>query len=314
MRASPIHALVQWLRQRGRPVDYLLQASGLSQFDLTDPNSIIPILPATDFIRLIQNAEGPDIGWRIVDPEIFSQLGGLGTVLLQGPRLRDSLLKAAAVLSRHSTHSHLSVLPEKNSIIIRQFYTLELSDEFLHISQQYSVALIRSLCAMTGAHEPYFMRVEILPHPKYGLDHLKPYLGNNLQPSTSRGLLVQIPGEVADVVMPTGESKSTKSIEGWQLLRSSGEFSKSLELILRQILHEGEPSIQQVAALCGLTIRTFQRRLDSEVIVLRSYWTRSGGSVYGAACLGRVHCKRVRLCCGLQLSKCLNQGRAPLGR
>jgi hypothetical protein len=121
MRASPIHALVQWLRQHGRPVDYLLQASGLSQFDLTDPNSIIPILPATDFIRLIQNAEGPDIGWRIVDPEIFSQLGGLGTALLQGPRLRDSLLKAAAVLSRHSTHSHLSVLPEKNSIIIRQF-------------------------------------------------------------------------------------------------------------------------------------------------------------------------------------------------
>ncbi len=264
MRANAIHELVHWLTQHGRPVEPLLKAAGLAQFDLSDPDNVIPMLPACEFVRLVQNNEGPDIGCRIVTPATFSRLGNLGRVLLAGPSIHEALAKLAVIFSMQTTHSHLTLASEKDCIAVRHFHVMPFGDEFIHISQQYNATLLWNLCRMTGAPEPWFKHLEILPHPQFGLDHLKPYFGAVLQPSASRCLFVAIPRAVADLPFNNKQTLASDGVPEWRSLRGTGKFADSVRLIVGELLSDSEPTIQQVAAICGFSVRTFQRRLESE--------------------------------------------------
>jgi len=264
MRVSAVSEVVRWLTRNGRSVDPLLQASGLAPFDLTEPNNVIPLIPASEFVKLVQESEGPDIGCRVVTSATLSRIGGMGQVLLRGPTIRASVLNLAVAFSNQATHAHLTVTPERDCIVIRHFYALQMSEDFLHFSQQFSAALLRSLCERTGAPEPWIERVEIVPHPEYGLDHLIPYFGASLCPSTSGGLLARVPRHVADRPFGPEVSEQSNTDSNWQSLRGTGTLADSVGLILRELLREGEPAVREVASICGLSTRTFQRRLANE--------------------------------------------------
>lgn len=261
MRASGVHALVRWLNEQGRNTRLFLQEAGLDLYDLSNPDAVIPLLPASAFCNAVMKAEGPDIGVRIVSPATLQQIGGAGRMLLAGPSIRSSLLKLAMAFSRQATHAHLVVTPENGSVIVRHYYSIALPPEFLHFSQQFNIALLFSLARAARSDEPLMGRIEMQPHPSCGLDHLKRYFGPELFASAAPGLAVWVPRHVVDRRIGNAAEEDDAT---WPSLRGPGTFGYSVRLLLREMLHLGEPAVGEVAAISGLSVRTLQRQLANE--------------------------------------------------
>jgi AraC-like DNA-binding protein len=266
MRVSGIFELIRWLTENGRSVEPFLEASGLAAFNVSDPNNVIPLFPASEFCKLVMRQEGPDIGARIVDPSTIFRIGGAGQVLLRGPTIRIGVINLAIGFARQATHAHLTVTPGDDELVVRHFYSVRLNAEFIHFSQQFIAALFKALLVSAGAVEPQVERVLITPHPKQGLEHLKPYFGSALRPSTTDSLVMKVRKSIVDrrVRTETGAAADHFRPTNWASLRGVGTLAYSVRVILRELLSDGEPSIGQVAAIAGLTVRTFQRRLMQE--------------------------------------------------
>lgn len=256
---------VRWMQENGRPLEARLRAADLSSLPYHEPDRPIAVFSAVRFLLEVVRAEGPDIGCRVVTPRSIRQIGSLGRIT-EGVRTpREALARISAAMPRHCTHEHFLVADESGMMIVREFFALPMDDEILNIEQQYVAAIIKSICASSGARGPLLERIELVPHPEYGLDHLRTWFEGELVASQTRALVVSIRPDIADRPSPIlARGRRSAPPEDWQRMSVVGDFAYSARIVIAGMFEEGSPSIERLARAAGLATRTLQRRLADE--------------------------------------------------
>lgn len=269
VRASALFPFLRWLQDNGRPVDAVLREAGLGVLSHANPDNVVPVISGVEFLRILSDREGPDIGCRVVGPNSLVEIGSVGAVLLSADGPKEGFLKASALMPYHGSHEHIAVESDPGGLWIREFFAIKIDQTALHVIQQYVARLIQLAWQSTGAQMPVFDRVEIASHPQHGIAHLRHWLGPCLVPSSTRSLRIHIPAALADRRyhhLPDGQRRFILSNEWDKPLRADGSLSHSVRLVVRALLPDGQPTVQQVARIAGMTTRTFQRRLKAESV------------------------------------------------
>ncbi|OSP55912.1 AraC family transcriptional regulator [Pseudoruegeria sp. SK021] len=267
VRAADIFPVVNWLQRSGRPVSEILGQAQLHGAICETPNRLIALQHALDLLRILGDREGADIGWRMVSGSGATELGPVSDILLGAPTLRAALTRLSVEMARHVTHEQFALVPRPGGAEFTEQMLLNIDPRARHLCQQYVLALLRSLCRLTGYAEDPFGRVEIAPHPELGVAPLAGWLGPDVRASASRKLRVFLPDHVLDRRVPPHLSGAdTSEHDRFPALRGPAGYAGTVETYLEHLLAQGRevPSVQWVAAAGGTSLRTMQRRLAEE--------------------------------------------------
>jgi AraC-like DNA-binding protein len=266
IRAAALMPLLNWLQANGRPIEARLRAVDLAAVPFGDPMRPIPLLSVAAFLRETGRLEGPDIGCRVVSQTSVLELALLGKVALGTRTPAEALARISAALPFFCTHEHLTLHPEPGRITVREFFALKFDPETLHLIHQYAAAMIDVICGITEARPPRLARIEIAPHPGFGLDHLRRWFGDGLVQTKLRTLSVSIDTNIVERRFPViaRDRMAGRRSPDMIPLRGDGSFAGSARIIVASMLENGPPSIERLSAVAGTSVRTLQRRLDAE--------------------------------------------------
>ena len=266
VRAMSLVPAVRWLTANGRPVEPLLRAADLASAPFGDPLRPVSLLSVGNLLRAIAHAEGPDIPCRIVAEANVMELALLGRVALGTRTPAEALSRISAALPLFCSHEHLSVHPGPDEVVVRHSYAAPFEPETEHLMLQYAAAMADRLCSMTGAKSPRVRKIEIPPCPHHGVEHLRPWLGPGVHARQGHAISMTVAREIAERQFSriARDRMLTERPPEMVALRGDGSFASSAAIMLDSMIEDGLPSVEQLAAVCGTSRRTLQRRLGDE--------------------------------------------------
>jgi AraC-like DNA-binding protein len=266
IRAYSVLPMISWLSANGKPVEERLQQAGLGFVLGADPMRPIPLISVATLLRETARVEGPDIASRVVSETSILEILLLGKVALGTRTPADALDRISMALPFFCTHEHVAVRRQPDGINLRHFYALHLDAETTHLLHQYVATMTDVLCGMTGAGKPRLKRIEIAPHPEFGLEHLRPWFGDRMVETNLRTLRVQMESGVADrPFRRVARDRLAQGLPpGLGPLRGDGSFAGSARIVIGAMLEDGRVTVERLSELSGTGLRTLQRRLDAE--------------------------------------------------
>ncbi len=235
IRAAALAPFLLWMRARGLSWEGRLRDAGLPTTLLAEPERPIAFLAGTRFLVATGEAEGPDIGCRVVSDTSIAQLASFGQVALGARTPRDALARLMRAYPHHSSHEHFVVASDPGAGIVRHRFLVDLDDAALHLCQQYVAAMVRAVTAGTGVSAPgRVAAVRLVPHPVAGLDHLRRRRDMTVEAATDRALTVALPDAALDqpYLLPTRD----RGPLGLSSIRGDGSLACSLRTLLPGIL------------------------------------------------------------------------------
>lgn len=266
IRTIALVPMINWLTARDRPVSGLMKAAHLDADPAFDPMGPIPLFNVINFLREVAQTEGPDIGCRVVSEASIVEIAMLGKVALGTRTPSDALHRIAAALPLFCSHEHLSMEKSGSVTRVRHFYTLKFEAEAQHLIHQYVAAMADRLCSMTGAPAPRLARVEMVPHPEFGVEHLRGWLGNNVVAAKSKTLRIEIDNDVIERPFDriARDRLAAQRPAGIIPLRQT-TLTNSVLIALASMIRCGSmPTIERLAESAGTSVRTLQRRIAAE--------------------------------------------------
>jgi AraC-like DNA-binding protein len=270
IRSAVLAPMIRWLRANGCPVRERLQSVDLGYVSGDLPELPIPLLSVFEFFRKMAALEGPDISTRVVTENSLSDLGNFGRVVLGARTPREALRRAVAALPRYSTHELVSLQPTRGGLHVQAGWSLLLDGEMMHLTQQFTASLVCGLYAATDRGLTTPRSVRILPHPVFGIEHLRPMFGSALSVSNEATLDIDLDDDVLDARLCVGGSEIEEApTQEWALLKGDSSFSHSARLVLEAMAAEPPLSIARLAKAAGMSERALQRLLTSEGTTFR---------------------------------------------
>lgn len=266
IRAAALVPMIRWMHANGRPLEQRLSDVDLGYMPLREPNSPVPVYAAAAFFRDAARREGPDIGCRVVASTSVMELAMIGKVALGARTPREAMTRAIGALPFHCTHETISIIDLPNGTILREAWLTPLDHETLHVIQQFVVAILMTLCRMTGHQGPIFERVEMMPHPVHGLDHLRSWSGTQVVAAESEALSITVDPAVFDrrFRVVARDRMTGPPPPEWAKLRGDGTLSASVRTVMKAMLETGAPTVERLTAVSGMSLRSFQRHLGHE--------------------------------------------------
>lgn len=268
IRAAGIVPLVSWMRREGRDPGPLLRRLRLPETPETDPGRLVPFVAVAHFVRDLARAEGPDLPLRAITDQSASELAELSAIVLRSATPRDSFQRLMVAFSRMNSHVAYAFHAFPGGATLRHRYVVPLDAETLHFAHQTVLALIRATLGWVDPPGPRLIRVEITPHPKLGLEHLRPHLDCEVSPSDSGLLVIAMPEAALDRPFARTNRAKLPEVKEWHAARSDGTLKSSIMTVLPGLMEHGQPSLREVAELACMSSRTLQRRLRSEGVTL----------------------------------------------
>jgi AraC-like DNA-binding protein len=191
----------------------------------------------------------------------------MGMTLLSGRTPRDSLGRVLHAMPYHCSHEIISLVRGPEHTEVRDYWNLQLDPEARHMIEQVVAAILQALLSLARPDAPLMKRIEMTPHPVLGLEHLRPWFGGELVPSRRPYLAMTVPNEVLDTRYRKAPGMKPPTPEPEDRTRLTDlSMSGSIRLMLLARLREGSPSIRQMAAISGMSVRSLQRSLALEGI------------------------------------------------
>jgi AraC-like DNA-binding protein len=230
-----------------------------------EPELPIPLFFVFAFFRKMAALEGPDITARAVTGSSVADLGKFGRVILESRTPRDALLRVVAALPRYSTHELISLRPIRGGLCVRAGWSMALDDETMHLTQQFTAALVQRLYAATECGPASPRSIRIRAHPAFGIEHLRPIFGDPLAISIEAVLAVDLNDDVLDAPLLVGAAHYQEApAEEWDFLNAGASFGHSAQLVLGPMIDEPAASFARLARASGMSARSLQRMLTLE--------------------------------------------------
>jgi AraC-like DNA-binding protein len=266
IRAATLAPFLHWMRAHGVSIEPVLTEAGLGPLAVADPDRPVPVIGVAAVITALARRVGPDIACRVVDAASVRDLGPIGAIALAARTPHEGLQRVSAHMALHCSHETTTLAAHPGGVLVRDVFKIPFDPVTLHMVHQYFAALIGSLCAMTGARGPMLSRIEIAPHPEFGLEHLQGWFGPGLVASTSRGVALFIDASVAERRMLPGERRpaSVDAARSLMSLRGDGSLAAAARMLIAGQLEDRNVSIEDLAGAALMSRRTLQRRLADE--------------------------------------------------
>ena len=266
VRAAAAFPFMIWLRDQGHPLDLMLQDAGLPPGFVANPDQPIPLQVGIEFLRAVAHAEGPDIGCRVVAHAGVDQLGLIGLLVRASQTPREAFQLVTRAFFHHGSHEVLTFTPHAGGGTVRHVFPGPLDDEALFLTQQFTPALIASVGTRGGQDGPPLERVELTPHPVFGLSLLESHFGCPVSPTLTGAVAVTLSDAMLD--RPYAQPRiplDQQVTEGCAVIRGDGTLAGSIRAVLPLLLARGgEPTLAEVARFAYMSTRTLQRRLTAE--------------------------------------------------
>jgi AraC-like DNA-binding protein len=269
IRALSLMPAIRWLKSRDIDSGPFLQPLGLSSAPFGDPFRPVPLLHVGSFLQAIARKEGPDVPCKIVSEASTTELALLGSVALGTRTPNEALARISGVLPVFCSHEQLAVKVASSFVDVWHFYTVKFDPETEHLLLQYAVAMADRLLGMTGVGGPRMARIDLPPHPDFGVKHLKPWFGVSVRPSEGRRTHFVVDTAVAERPFPrvARDHLLAGRLPPLQPIRGDGSFGGSVKTMLASMMTDDIPTIRDMAKVCGTSVRTLQRRLTGEGLV-----------------------------------------------
>jgi AraC-like DNA-binding protein len=266
IRAAALMPAMRWLRENGRPVADILSEAGQDYLLSAGPQTPIPIVGAVAVMSVLERREGPDFGLRCVTSPRLLELAVVSRSVLGARTPREAFMRVMSAMPFHCTHEVFSVVATSDGLIVRDSMAVPMDQRTRHVVDQYILAMVNEVCAMTGAPGPLLTRVEMTPHPDLGFAHLGAWFGDRAAPSGGRMLTAHIDAKVADRPfrrMARDRFTAAPALD-FVTLRGDGSLAHSVRHLLPLLRDDGNPTLDSLVALSGMSRRTLQRRLTEE--------------------------------------------------
>jgi len=266
IRAGALIPMMRWMTANRLPVENFLREVDLGYATFVDPNQPIPLRNTAQLFVNVSKTEGPDVCCKIVSDASIRDLALIGRVVLGTTTPRAALERVAVMMPYHCSHEILTIQPVRDGILVGEGWSTRLDDIHLHTIHQFFASIIRSICSMTLAPEPLLERIEIVPHPDFGLAHLQKWFPVAPVASKTHFLKISIKAPVADrrFFKIARDRTDGRLPPEAQPLMGDGRLSSSAKTVLALLLLDGTPTIDQLATSAGLSRRTLQRQLAAE--------------------------------------------------
>ncbi len=266
IRASALVPMLKWMSARGLNTGSALSAVDLSWYPAGNPMQPVPLLNCIEFLRNLARARGADIPLRVVGDTGLFDLAMLVRIALGTRTPREALDRIERAMPLHCSHETLSVWEEDGSCVVRDSWSMKVDAEARHLVDQYLAAMLGVLFGLTVAGPNFAARVSMVPHPRFGFDHLDRF--------RDRFEFVETDGPVEmRVALDHAEGRFRRvardrmngaAAGAWEPLSGDGSLSHSIRALLPGMLAHGLPGIDRIAGYAGTSRRTFQRRLARE--------------------------------------------------
>jgi AraC-like DNA-binding protein len=267
IRGFALLPTLRWLADRGVAADAALASANLPPDLLADPFRPVPLVHVAALLRNAAHHFGPDLPCRIVSSAGNLELAMLGKVGLGARNAGELMARVVAALPYYCSHEQVSVRKEQGTYVVSEFFAHRFDPETRHTLLQYASAMVDRILGMAGDPPPRLLRLEIPPHPVFGIDHLRKWYGDCAFETKARGFTAVIDERI--VHRPFGNIArnrlSPRGLSNAMSLRGDGTLAGSVRALLVTMLDADEPpTMRRVVAAAGTSARTFQRQLDAE--------------------------------------------------
>lgn len=275
IRSAVVVPFLRWMKENGRPVQDRLEVVGLGFVSPDQKELPIPLFSVFAMFRLMAKLEGPDIPARVITAHSLFDLGNFGQVILGSRSPRDALARIVIVMPRYSTHEQVSLWPVPRGQSLRAGWSMQLDDEAMHLTQQFTAGLACALCKATGLPAAAPRSVRVRPHPVYGLEHLRERFGPALGVAQEAPAEIDFDDSILDLPLRFGAMAAPEAIRAdWDALKGDGSFSHSARLVLNAMGTQ-DLTLQRLADLAGMSTRSLQRAFTKEGTRFRELMDKS---------------------------------------
>ena len=267
IRGFALLPTLHWLAEKGASVERALAEVDLSSSPINDPFRPIPLVHVAALLRNAAREHGPDLPCRIVSRSGSLEIAMLGKVALGARTPAEALAKIVAALPYYCSHEQVSFERKVGQYVVREFFAHRFDPETRHTLLQYAAAMIDRVLSMAGGPAPRIARIEIPPHPSFGVEHLRRWLGDGVVETGSRGITVVIENRVMERAYDkvARNRLNPRGLSNEAPLRAGPGFSDSVKSLLGLMIQADDtPTISWVVAASGISARTFQRQLGEE--------------------------------------------------
>jgi AraC-like DNA-binding protein len=263
VRASVILPIVQFLDHIGAPTERLMQRVNLPFGVLRNPETLIPLTQCLALGDVAARSEGLENFAMIVAQQTqFADMGAFGALACQSLTLHDLLQKMLKLHRAFNSGEDIWLTEEDGYVWFHHQYTLP-----PHIpikqGQYYAVPLyLSAIHLVTGPNwQPDVLHLS-------GQHKLKGFLeadslGNTQILFHQQTDAFRFPKSLLSkpLIHPT-RSTSVIPEESFNRTAPAADFTDSLSQLIRSLLSEGYPNLAIAAESTGMSVRTFQRRLE----------------------------------------------------
>lgn len=266
IRAANVLPLVRWMEVNGHDAGTYLEEADLGYWFNLGPLDPIPVLNGIDLLRLLARDHGPDVGVAIVTQASIAELAFIGQVALGSRTPADALNRIARAIPMHSSHETIRIVERDAIVEVSEAFGMEVAAEGLHAVQVLFCAMVQQLCRFTGNRPPLLARIEMEPHPHYGLEHVVRHFGDRVSASRDHTLRITIDAHIANNPFRVVARDRMRDARGVSVppLAEEPTLAASVRPVIAAMLHGGEPTIGRLARAGGMSVRSMQRRLAEE--------------------------------------------------
>lgn len=259
---TQVRALVTMLNELEPSTYKYFEEVGIPKKILTTPHPYIPEIPIRKLIALVSEKSGVDafmqISWAtcrtLFIPHISQKIIGYDSVL-------SFLQRFTEVIRVESTQVELAIKDVRGKTYLTRHKQYS-SQPWFELAELFSVAYMIELVRSVSDSDwfPNEISIQSCNHQLFQ-QLLQIDIANNtqIQIFVERAVCaIQIPDDIL--------KRPCQRCDNWPKMKIINElpsdFLSSLKMALLPYLIEGKLSIKKAASLIGITVRTFQRRLD----------------------------------------------------
>lgn len=263
IRASALIPAEMWLVENERSAEDLLMAAGLPPSPSAAPVRLVSLHSLFALLAALAAREGPDFGARIATPEALMRLGAPARAVRASQTIREALVRVAMTFHLHASHIVFRVDPAPGGLALTEAIPIVAPAEAHHQAQQHIAGFVSCLGRLAIGH-PLPASIRITPHPRHGVEHLKPLLGPDIQGEEGRQLRIWISDKTLDVRfpwMPMVEAPDrSESFDG----AARQSLAESARILVEGMVEDGNPEMGRLALCAGRSRRTLQRLLATD--------------------------------------------------
>lgn len=262
IRSSALIGLESWLLQTGRPAGQVLADAGLPAAPRANPGRLVSFHAFMALVERLSRENGPDLGARIATPEALMMLGAPAQAIRNSQTVREALQTIARSFHHHVSQVFFLVQTVPGGVEVTASIPVASPPAVHHQAQQHIAFFVRAIGLHTG-QGPLPASIRMVGHAVHGIDHLKPWLGDDLCAVDGRYVTLRISDNVLDTRFPWTVDPVAVAAEPLDGV-AQPTLAQSARILIAGMIEDGNPSLDRLALMAGRSRRTMQRLLEAE--------------------------------------------------